>query len=132
MTNLKKAGSALGGGILLGPVGAIAGYALVKKEDKPKIKQKVVNNDHDFKRSYIEIHDYKIDVKSKKTNTWPILFDNIHSISYSEDSNSFEVIRTDESCYHFVNETNDSEFTEKLFDNLQTKFNAYIVKNPVN
>ena len=127
----RKAGAALGGGILLGPVGAIAGYALADST-KTETKLKNFNSDFTFNSSPVEIKNHKISVfDSKGKYSWSILFDNIHFINLFEDLQGFEVIKTDGTEYIFINENHsDIEFTNNLFYELENKFKEYIISNP--
>lgn len=124
--NIKKAGAAVGGGILLGPVGAVAGYALAGNESDPQIKHKKVTNDFDFKHSYVEIYEHKIIIKQKNKNPWPVLFDNIVSIEMLDNSQGFEVIKNDNTHFSFINEdVNATAYTENLFKKLLNNFEEY-------
>ena len=122
--NVKQAGAALGGGVLLGPVGAVAGYALAKGDGSP-VKEKIVTNENVFKNSQVSISEDRIDVSHDNKVSWSLYFDNVRSLDFYRKQNAFSVKTDDNVNFVFKSETAGLHDTKMLFHSLENKLNTY-------
>jgi len=117
---VKKAGGALAGGLLLGPVGAIAGYGLASG-DGSTTKEQIINNNQEFKEARLVVYPdcLKIyDRMARYQNTIP--FSEVDSIGWNSPGRSFKITTNDNDS--IVVSTNDTSLTY-LFDELMFQFN---------
>lgn len=118
----KKAGGALAGGLLLGPVGAIAGYALASG-DGSTTKESTINNNKTFENARIAIYDNKLQIYNKMVrHEGTILFNDINSIDWNERG---RVFRLKTNGYGTIVISSKNTSLNSLFDELMLKFNEF-------
>ncbi|WP_281774191.1 SHOCT domain-containing protein [Methanobacterium formicicum] len=118
----KKAGGALAGGLLLGPVGAIAGYALASG-DGSTTKESIINNNKTFENARIAIYDNKLQIYNKMVcHEGTILFNDINSIDWNERG---RVFRLKTNGYGTIVISSKNTSLNSLFDELMLKFNEF-------
>jgi hypothetical protein len=127
---LRRTGNVIGGGFLLGPVGALAGYAL---SDPPKTetKTKVIKKKYTQKSCFIQIYENKFEYSNKKA-TWSVLYEKISSMHLNKNINTFEVFENNGSKLVFLGGKNTNpEYTEQVFNEVKSRFKEYKIKtNP--
>lgn len=127
---VKKASNVIGGGVLLGPVGALAGYALTdNKPPEPKTKTAIVHKKHTYKDCHVEILEDRLKF-SRKQSSWPVKFKEITSTVLIENKNRFEIKTDNGSILKFIGEKPwNVNYTKKLFNELESKFKDYQTTN---
>lgn len=129
LKKLRRAGNVIGGGILFGSVGALAGYALSDTPDT-ETKTKFIQKKYIQKDCIIRIHENKFDFTNKKAN-WHIFYEKISSMHLNKDKSQFEVFENNGSKLIFIGEKNTtSEYTEQIFDKIKSKFTEYNQNHP--
>lgn len=139
---LKRTNNTIAGGILFGPVGAAAGYALSDKPKEPKIKTKVVS-DYGYKKKncHVEIEEdklkfsYTMGLIKNKTHQF-IRFNEIHSTDL-RNSIILDIELNDNSKFTFIQQGSSLHgippqyrgYTKDLFKELESKVKDYQSKN---
>lgn len=132
-SGFKRTTNVIGGALLLGPAGALIGAALSdNKKPEPKTKTKVVHNTITPKECTILIDENKLRFINRK-NKWFIFFKDINSIILLKDHNKFEIKQNNGAKTTFYGEKPKKiEYTENLFNELESKFKDYQSKNKPN
>lgn len=128
-SGFKRSTNVIGGAALLGPAGALMGAAISdNKKPEPKTVHKRVHATYTQKESIVEVFDDKLQFSNKK-NSYPILFKNIDSMHLFIDQNKFEINKENKTKVSFKGESIRINYTENLFNELESKFKEYKFKN---
>lgn len=118
----KKAGGALAGGLLLGPVGAIAGYGLASG-DGSTTKERIISNDKHLKDAHMIVYEDRLRIYDKMARPGgTILFNGVNSIVWEDMGRSFKI--TTNGYGTIVVSSKDTLLTY-LFDELTLKLNKF-------
>jgi uncharacterized OB-fold protein len=126
----KRSSNIIGGAVLLGPAGALMGAAISdNKKPEPKTKTKVVHKTYTQKECNVLIHENKLRFVNRKNRSF-VFFKYINSMVLLKDYNKFEIKQNDGAKITFYGETPDKiEYTENIYNKLESKFKDYQSKN---
>ncbi|OEC84395.1 MULTISPECIES: SHOCT domain-containing protein [Methanobacterium] len=128
-SGVKRASNVVAGGVLLGPVGALAGYAL---SDNKSPESKLVYKTYIQENCIIQVYANKLNYTNKKAS-WPLFFKKIVSIKLDKDHNKFEIMENSGSKLTFRGERPiNKDYTKNIFDKIESNFNEYRSKNKSN